>query len=303
MAQSARASADSPWEQFELRNSWGSGNRKETVTARKKRLKGMAKIPKKKRKKKKNKASVIQELYQSHFTSDGGTIYDDAEAFGDILKNKFPFTWRAGLQNINLLPASARHYKSRQLVNHIREAGFDVHFLNEVGLYWEKLDACDQWSERVIGLPDSTAIFAHNTTEPGSSDKLQYGGVGIVVTGESKHRIVSRGKDPTKMGRWAWMRMEGKEGHHVRLVCAYRPCESGGAGAVFQQHSRAMATRDDYRNPRTAILEDLAHEILKWKALHCSLETVHCTGPERLECVLKPLSAVSSTFCDGVVFF
>jgi hypothetical protein len=260
MGPGERASTSSPWEQFGLRHSfgkWGNNNRKESAKAKKKRLKGKVKVPKRKKKK---KATIIQELYQSHFLSEGGITYDDAEAFGDLLKSKQLFMWRAGLQNINLLPASARHYKSRQLVNHIREAEFDVYFMNEVGLYWEKLDACDQWSERVLGLPDSTAIFAHNTTEPELSDKLQYGGVGIVVTGETKHRIVARGKDPTGMGRWAWMRMEGKDDHHVRLVCAYRPCQSGGASTVFQQHARAMATRDDYRNPRTAILEDLVHE-------------------------------------------
>jgi hypothetical protein len=61
--------------------------------------------------------------------------------------------------------------------------------------------------------------------------------------------------------------MEGKAGHHIRLVCAYRPCASGGAGAVFQQRARSMATQDDFRNPRTAMLEDLVHELVKWKGL------------------------------------
>ena len=263
-----RASTSSPWEQFGLRNDFGKwGNnaqRRESAKARKKRMKGMSNNSK--RKKKKN-AVVQKELHQSHFAPDGGISYDDAEAFGDALTSKPALSWRAGLQNVNLLPTSARHHRSRQVINHIREAEHDVFFMNEVGINWAKLDACDQWSERTIGLPGSTAIFANNTTEQDLSEKLQYGGVGTVVTDSTKHSIVSRGKDRTGMGRWVWMRMEGKNGHHVRLVCAYRPCISGGAGKVFQQHKRAMATRDDFRCPRTATLEDLAYEISQWKTL------------------------------------
>jgi hypothetical protein len=59
--------------------------------------------------------------------------------------------------------------------------------------------------------------------------------------------------------------MEGKEGHHIRFITAYRPCQSGGASSVSQQHSRAMAVQHDFRNPRTAILEDLAKVIQEWK--------------------------------------
>jgi hypothetical protein len=91
--------------------------------------------------------------------------------------------------------------------------------------------------------------------------------VGIIAMAEAKHRIIDRGYDPSGMGRWAWMRMEGKEGHHMRFVTAYRPCQSGGASSVFQQQARAMALHQDFRNPRTALLEDVVAAMLKWKAL------------------------------------
>ncbi len=257
------ASTRSPWEQFGIRNNfgkWGKKNSyKESAKAKKKRLKGTAKIPRRKKKKK--------ELFQSHFHDDGGISYNDAEAFGDKLASKPPQTFRIGGQNVQLLPENARHYKSRQLVNHIREGEYDIFMMEEIGLFWGKIDPSDQWDERVMGLADSTAIFAHNTTEPELSDKLQYGGVGMVATAEAKHRIVERGKDPSGMGRWVWMRMEGKEGHHVRFVTAYRPCQSGGAGSVFQQQARAMAVNKDYRNPRTAIMQDLVATMNEWKTL------------------------------------
>ena len=263
------ASTSSPWEQFGTRHQFGKwGNtdnvRKETTKARKKRLKGTAKLP---RRKKKKKASLRHELVQSHFMADGGIIYDDAETFGDKLTTKPPQTFRCAGHNINLLPVRAQHYKSRQLIQHIREGNYDLVMLQEIGLYWGKLDPSDQWSERAMGLPDSTAIFAHNTTAPDLSTPIQYGGVGIVATAEARHRIIERGKDTSGTGRWAWMRMEGKEGHHVRFISAYRPCTSGGASTVFQQLARAMADHTDYRNPRTAMLDDLVLAMTEWKAL------------------------------------
>jgi hypothetical protein len=131
-------------------------------------------------------------------------------------------TVRVGYENINILSESARKYKSKQLVNHIRDASYDAFMMGEVGLFWPKIDTCDQWDKPV------TAIFGFNNTEPDVTQKLQYGGVGIVEMGEIKHRITAPGKDPSSLGRWVWMRMTGKEGHITRFVTVYRPCVGGG---------------------------------------------------------------------------
>ena len=185
------ASHNSPWDAFGLRNKFGTHQRKDTTKAKKKRLQSTGGLPRRKKKKKKQ---VIQELFQSHFTADGGIIYNDAESFADVLVPKPPQTFRCASHNISLLPESARHQKSRRLINHIREAQLDILLMQEVGLYWSKLDPSDQWVERVRSLPDSTAVFAHNTLEPQMSSSIQYGGVGIVATSKVRHRMVERGR-------------------------------------------------------------------------------------------------------------
>jgi hypothetical protein len=223
------------------------------------------KIPRRKMKKKKQ--DVIKELYQSHFAVGSGVFYDDSEAFGDTMSKKQPQI-RGGFLNVNVFTESARTLKSRQLTNHIREGEYDIFMMDEIGTFWAKLDPADQWEERAW-LCDSTAIFTYNTTEPELSEKLQYGGVGLVATSEIKHCIIDqRGKDPSSMGWWTWMRMVGKEGHHdVRYVSAYRSCQSGGASTVFQQQARVMAKNQDYRIPRTAMLEDMVAAIQEWISL------------------------------------
>ena len=130
----------SPWEQFALRNKFGNMGTHlhiESKQARRRRLKLTVKVPRRKTKK---KPTSVKTLLQSHFVESSLSI-KDAEAFADPMGRKPSQTFRIGFQNINLLPTSARHYKSRQLANHIREADYDIWMMNEIGLYWPKIDA------------------------------------------------------------------------------------------------------------------------------------------------------------------
>ena len=253
------------WEQFGLQHNWGRQGtkpRQESKKAKKKRMKGMTNNAKKK----KNRVKTHQEFHQTSIEGTNITM-TDAEAFGDSMKKKAPHTVRIGLHNIQLLPENSRHYKSRQLIDHINNSELDVLLMNEVGLNWKKVSADNQWVERTTGkLYGSKAVFAHNTTELALTDTIQYGGVGIIATHELAHRIIDRGYDPTNLGRWAWIRIQGKEGHTTRIATAYRPWESPGASTVFHQHARGLAQLDDHRNPIDALLEDLQLAINAWKA-------------------------------------
>jgi hypothetical protein len=252
------------WEQFGLRHNWGKqkGNeyRNESKKAKKKRLKGTPNNTKKKKKKK-----TYHELQQLSLAGENITL-QDAESFADKMETKQPNTVRIALQNIQLLPVNSRHYKSRQLINHMIQAELDVLMMNEIGLNWRAVPADDQWVERTQGkLNGSRAVFAHNTTESEVTDAVQYGGVGIVATKEIAHRNITTGKDPTNLGRWSWIRIQGKEGQSVRIATAYRPCESPGASTVFHQQARGLSKTDDHRNPLDAFLQDLAQAIKVWK--------------------------------------
>jgi hypothetical protein len=246
------------WEQFGLQHNWGiQGNqpRKESKKAKKKRMKGTAP----KAKKKKNTTPSYRDYHQLSLDGENITI-SDAEVFGDAMKKKPPYTARLGFHNIQLLPENSRHYKSRQLVDHISNAELDALLMNKVGINWDKISADNQWVERTIGK------LAHNTTEQGMTDTIQYGGVGIVATQELAHRIIDRGRDPTNLGRWVWIRIQGKEGHTVRIATAYRPWESPGASTVYHQQARGLSANGDHRNPIDALMEDLQKAIKDWKA-------------------------------------
>jgi hypothetical protein len=81
------------------------------------------------------------------------------------------------------------------------------------------------------------------------------------------HRVMGQGEDHSKLGRWAWLRLEGKQGHHLRVVSAYLlPVKSRGPGTVFSQHERyfQQCLQQD-EDPRQAFYMDLCNEIEEWK--------------------------------------
>jgi hypothetical protein len=192
----------------------------------------------------------------------------DVEAFGDNLNKKHDTTIRIMLHNINRLPLDHRTDKSRKLISCIANKQIDVAMITEVGLYWKSIPGKDRWYERVReSFQTHKSEMAFNTTEPSLSSSVQFGGVGIMATDDCSHRVVSQGSDPTGLGRWAWLRLEGKDGHHLRLASAYRPVDSIGPGTVYAQHERYFASQYRDVDPRQAFYDDLFDEVQKWKAL------------------------------------
>jgi hypothetical protein len=226
---------------------------------RKKRLKGMQQNNK--TTKKKNKKYKPKEYKQLGMTGKN-VSRKDSEFFGDRMQNKPIETTRIALLNIQLLPENSKHYKSRQLIDHITQAQLDGIFLNEVGLNWKAIPPKDQWAECTFGkLMGSQATFANDMTELEHTEPIQYGGVGIVTNQDLSSRIIERGWDPKQLGQWVWIRIQGKEGHIARLATAYRPCESPGVSTVFHQQVRGLSKLGDHRSLRVAFMEDLAEEI------------------------------------------
>jgi hypothetical protein len=82
--------------------------------------------------------------------------FQDAEAYGGLQETKNDNTVRIGLENMQLLPESLKHYKSRQSIDHIKQAEYDFFLMTEIGLCCPKLDASDQWFERILGKLNET---------------------------------------------------------------------------------------------------------------------------------------------------
>ena len=85
--------------------------------------------------------------------------------------------------------------------------------MTEIGLCWKLLEIGDQWFERVFGKFRATrSCFAYNKTELQKTNKLQHGGVGLMAVDDVAHRVVLQGRDESGLGRWAWLKLQGRQG-------------------------------------------------------------------------------------------
>jgi hypothetical protein len=54
------------------------------------------------------------------------------------------------------------------------------------------------------------------------------------------HRVIESGKDPRKLGRWTWLKLQGKNGINIRVITIYRPVFSNGPTSTYQQQQTEL---------------------------------------------------------------
>lgn len=165
--------------------------------------------------------------------------------------------------NINGLPKHKEHIKNKQLFNSIENSQTDIIRLTETNLRWHKLAQKDQWTERTQGMWEASHYsIGYNQKDPGDSC-FHPGGAMTLSIGRTSHRIHSKGKDPTGLGRWCWTKYRGTQQISLRIITAYRPCQptTGGPSTIYSQHQRYLDSMDNDRCPREAMLSDLLHFI------------------------------------------
>ena len=189
----------------------------------------------------------------------------DGEEYGDKITPKSPGIFRVFQQNIKLVPENPQATKNKQISNFISNGDADVYLLQEIGLCWQKLPIESQWSERLRSEHSLHSNLDYNSTEVPITENVQYGGVAVITKDEATHRHHDSGKDPSGLGRWAWTRIQGQENYRTRFVSVYRPCPSDGTSSVYAQHQRYFDGKHEDRDPRKAILEDLATEMRIWR--------------------------------------
>ena len=97
----------------------------------------------------------------------------------------------------------------------------------EHGLYPPELASSDGWHDRMcMTMKGSYSRLSYNTNDGDSATWNQYGGTGVTLNADLRSRMSTKGSDPTMLGCWTWVRIEGKAGESTVFVSAYRPCEN-----------------------------------------------------------------------------
>jgi hypothetical protein len=145
------------------------------------------------------------------------------------------------------------------MYEHLKASQADVIMLIDTGLNYKLLASKEQWPERTRGIRAHKYVLNNNLKDTkGKLNGEQYGGTGILAYEPAASASSEAGGDPTKLGRWSSLRIQGKGNHAIRLISLYVPVTSSEVHSVYQQHKRYfLRHKGDNRCPRQAVYEDL----------------------------------------------
>ena len=142
---------------------------------------------------------------------------------------------------------------------------FDIMGMEETNINWKKIPPESQLATRTREWwqISHTATANLETTE---GRIHQYGGVALCTIGQMATRVIDKGKDNRRLGRWAWTRYQGRGELQLRVVVVYRPNKpTGGPTTVHAQQRRELLPQKIETDPRELFWEDLQEDIKKWR--------------------------------------
>jgi hypothetical protein len=78
-----------------------------------------------------------------------------------------------------------------------------------------------------------------------------------ITTNKVCYRIITSGTDESRIGRWSWILLRGKNGIRVRIITLYRPVKSIGATSTYQQQRQLFMDENTDECPRLKLMNDL----------------------------------------------
>ena len=189
-------------------------------------------------------------------------------SFGDDMGPKQPGHIRVVLQNLQRLPVLAKADRSTQLLDCIEASELDLLMVNDVGCHWKNIPFQDSWGERTAqGFPHHLYRFSYNRNED-KQEQVQWGGTGLLCLGDLRSRKhKDMGSDTDNLGRWTWIRLQGRHNSFLRVVSAYKPCKNtSDVGSSYQQQLRYFRSQHEYRCPRELFDLHLQQQLQEWMA-------------------------------------
>ena len=141
---------------------------------------------------------------------------------GDPLGRKENNIARIAFENPNgLCPWNKEKAKPYRTARFMRRTNCDAYFGAEGNTNWDLVSYDKQFNNLFQNTRGVQSIAAHNVHD--SSGRYQPGGTFGVAVDYLSTLVTDKGKDPTGLGRWCWMKVEGYGGHTTRIVTAYQP--------------------------------------------------------------------------------
>jgi len=142
--------------------------------------------------------------------------------------------------------------KRDNLHNLIKVTQADIVLTQEDNRHWPAVHSAKRPTELAkqwMGADQATVWSASNTNETITTQQFQPGGVSICSMKDALSRTIGKGTDPTMLGRWAWVTLQGRSNTKTRIYTIYVPVKSTGKQSVYKQHARHHTRNGNMKSP------------------------------------------------------
>ena len=114
--------------------------------------------------------------------------------------------------------------------------------ITEPNVHWRKVKRADTYYERTQGWFEARRLsVAYNTTAGKLTKQSQYGGTITMAAKDISHRAIKSGYNNSGLGRWSWIKFNGKRNCTSRVITVYCPVKSEkGMDTVYSQQLRFL---------------------------------------------------------------
>ena len=114
--------------------------------------------------------------------------------------------------------------------------------------------------ETLLQRSYSTLHFSHSSCDDGHHRPMQRGGTSMICNHRMSAKLMDKGWE-NPMGRWSWMKFQGKRGTKVLVISAYQVSQTSTRGlgmeTVYMQHWQKLAKTRVKVNPRAQFWDNL----------------------------------------------
>ena len=194
-----------------------------------------------------------------------------SKSYGDSVIQKPTSAIRLFFQNVKGLSTSAGKEDYRYYLDCLQMLQVDIAGLAETNTCWQHPHLRDDFqtltrkqyrqSKVVFGSP------SQSVDEIPSSESFQAGGNVTLLNGGLVSRVSGQDiLDPSGLGRWNGVTLEGKSGQKLSILTAYRVCKgslkSASLGSAFAREHQYFATPSQSTvNPRRFFIQDIQSAI------------------------------------------
>ena len=186
--------------------------------------------------------------------------------FGDEVPEKPPGVLRWVYGNVDGFETLGHeNHKSATIKRFLRKYEADGVSGVEPNIDWRQMPRAGKLPQLFKSQEALRTVVSFNEHEGHS--RRQWGGSFSMAFGALAAGVADRGKDPSLLGRWSWIKFEGRNNHVCRVVTAYNPCTAPPENytSVYQQQKRYWESKDINTCPREKFLQDPRAQLKKWR--------------------------------------